>query len=595
MIEDYSLIKSIGKGEFGEVYLTSKKGTSQLFATKKVSKQKIESPSIKKYFINEVTILKELQHKNIIKLEEIRQTTHNFYIITEFYNGGSLCDCLRKHRMIKGKPFSEEVVQHLMRQIIDALKYLHSKRIIHRDLKLDNMLINFESEDDKNNLNMLKAEVKIIDFGFATYLDNSGLRYSILGSPINMDPILLTKLINQNVSNLIGYSEKADIWSLGTVCYELITGKVIFHAQNLLDLVRLVEIGTYHIPTDLSQETVSFLESMLQYTSKYRLSAEELGNHPFLTKNVYEFNKLNIMHFQNRIDNKGIKLNIKKNPDTEKPSFDVQARLNYCQQQQFYQNFKNNNIKIFPPAYNYYANTGPRYYQATTNRPMNQYQYNTQLVQPNGKGNQFQNYLSPNNKLMKQGCTYQENYYNNNIPKINHNYAKNTYSNSNHINSHKYHKEKNRMDNFNQLLPKNLEMPEKSGSIKGLNGFHNKTIDNNTNNNNNNYQHSTTYQIHSFEGKSTQKYNNSTTNIQMPKNFYSEFIKNPEGISPISNVLEPSRAPYAMNNRFYPKRFDNNSRGNEIKKEISSDALDNLFDFNIGKELEPEPEVVIEK
>ena len=225
---------------------------------------------------------------------------------------------------------------------------------------------------------------------------------------------------------------------------------------------------------------------------------------------------------------------------------------------------------------------------------MNQYQYNTQLVQPNGKGNQFQNYLSPNNKLMKQGYTYQENYYNNNIPKINHNYAKNTYSNSNHINSHKYHKEKNRMDNFNQLLPKNLEMPEKSGSIKGLNGFHNKKIDNNTNNNNN-YQHSTTYQIHSFEGKSTQKYNNSTTNIQMPKNFYSEFIKNPEGISPISNVLEPSRAPYAMNNRFYPKRFDNNSRGNEIKKEISSDALDNLFDFNIGKELEPEPEFIIEK
>ena len=591
MIEDYSLIKSIGKGEFGEVFLTSKKGTSQLFATKKVSKQKIESPSIKKYFINEVTILKELQHKNIIKLEEIRQTAHNFYIITEFYNGGSLCDCLRKHRMIRGKPFSEEVVQHLMRQILDALKYLHSKRIIHRDLKLDNMLINFESEDDKNNLNMLKAEVKIIDFGFATYLDNSGLRYSILGSPINMDPILLTKLINQNVSNLIGYSEKADIWSLGTVCYELITGKVIFHAQNLLDLVRLVEIGTYHIPTDLSQETVSFLESMLQYTSKYRLSAEELANHPFLTKNIYEFNKINIMLFQNKIDNKGIKLNIKKNPDTEKPSFDVQARLNYCQQQQFYQNFKNNNVKIFPPAYNYYANTGPRYYQATTNRPMNQYQYNTQLVQPNGIGNKFQNYLNPNNKLMRQGYTYQENYYNNNISKVNHNYAKNTYSNSNHINSHKIHKENNRMDrgNINQLIPKKIKMPEKSGSINGLNDFHNKIIDNI-----NNYQHKTTYQKNFFEQKSNQKYNNST-NKQMSKNFYGEFIKNHDRIPPISDVLNPSPTPYTMNNRFYPKHFGYDSRNNEIKKEISSDALDNLFDFNIGKELEPEPEFIIEK
>ena len=130
MIDEYCLIKCIGRGAFGEVYLTSKKGSNQLYATKKVSKQKVETPSIKKYFINEINILRELNHKNIIRLETIRQTVHNYYIITEFYNGGGLSECLRKHRMIKGKPFSEEIVQHLMRQIIDALKYLHSKRII---------------------------------------------------------------------------------------------------------------------------------------------------------------------------------------------------------------------------------------------------------------------------------------------------------------------------------------------------------------------------------------------------------------------------------------------------------------------------------
>ena len=314
MIDEYSLLKCIGRGAFGEVYLTSKKGSTQLFATKKVSKQKIETPSIKKYFINEITILKELHHKNIIRLETIRQTIHNFYIITDYYNGEDLSSCLRKHRMIKGKPFSEEIVQHLMRQIIDALKYLHSKRIIHRDLKLDNLLINFESEEDKKNLNMLKSEAKIIDFGFATYLDNNGLRFSILGSPINMDPTLLSKLINQNLSNLIGYNEKADIWSLGTVCYELITGKPIFHAQNLLDLVRLVENGTYHLPKDISEELVSFLTSMLQYSSKNRLSAEELSKHPFLTKNINEFTKLNLSNYSNKIDVKGIIFNIKKDP-----------------------------------------------------------------------------------------------------------------------------------------------------------------------------------------------------------------------------------------------------------------------------------------
>ena len=365
MIDEFSLIKCIGKGEFGEVYLSSKQGTNQLFAIKKVSKQKIETPSIKKYFLNEITILRELQHKNIVRLETIKQTVHNVYIITEFYNGENLSDCLRKHRMLKGKPFTEDIVQHIMRQAVDALKYLHSKRIIHRDLKLENMLMNFESEEDKRNLNMLKADVKIIDFGFSTYLDNAGLRYSVLGSPINMDPILLSKLINQNITNLTGYNEKADIWSLGTVCFELVTGKPIFNAQNVTDLVRLVELGYYHVPTHLSQEMLSFLESMLQYTSTYRLSAEELSHHPFLTKNVYEFTKINLANYANHIDGLGILLNIKKNPEIERPIYDVQTRINYLNQQQIYQNFRNNN-KIYPPAFNYYAN-GPKYYKAKTN------------------------------------------------------------------------------------------------------------------------------------------------------------------------------------------------------------------------------------
>ena len=495
MIDEFSLIKSIGKGEFGEVYLSSKKGSNQLFATKKVSKQKIQSPSIKKYFLNEITILKELQHKNIIRLETIRQTVHNFYIITEFYNGGNLSDCLRKHRMLKGKPFSEDIVQHIMRQAIDALKYLHSKRIIHRDLKLENMLMNFESEEDKKNLNMLKADVKIIDFGFATFLDNAGLRYSVLGSPINMDPILLTKLINQNLTNLTGYNEKADIWSLGTVCFELITGKPIFNAQNVTDLVRLVELGFYHIPTNLSQEMVSFLEAMLQYTSSYRLSAEELSNHPFLTKNVYEFKKLDLTNYANRIDVKGIILNIKKNPGVEKPVFDVSTRLNYIHQQQIYQNFRNNN-NIYPPAYNYYA-TGPKYYKATTNNyketnnnrpPLNQYQLNTPAVPTQGAINNYQNQnninINTQYNLNNQNINTQQNLNNQNI-NIQHNINNqniNTQHNLNNQNINTQHNLNNQNINTqNNLNNQNINTQHNLNNHNINNQFYAKNQNNHTN------------------------------------------------------------------------------------------------------------------
>ena len=615
MIDEYCLIKCIGRGAFGEVYLTSKKGSNQLFATKKVSKQKVETPSIKKYFINEINILRELNHKNIVRLETIRQTVHNFYIITEFYNGGGLSECLRKHRMIKGKPFSEEIVQHLMRQIIDALKYLHLKKIMHRDLKLDNILINFESEEDKNNLNMLKAQVKIIDFGFATYLNDNGLRFSILGSPINMDPILLTKLLNQNISNLIGYDEKADIWSVGTVCYELITGRVIFHSQNVTDLVRLVEYGYYHIPFDLSQEMFSFLTSMLQYTSKNRLNAEELSKHPFLTKKVSEFSKINLLNFPYK-DNQGIILNIKKNPDKEKPLYDIQTRLNFYQQQQYYQNFRNDINQRFTPAYNYYANTGPKYYRATTTRPMNRMELNP----PSGQTiEQNNNLKQEKTKLLSQTHKYRDKKrYQTEKENVKSIESKQQKSNQNHHHHHEYlnkssndnigHNTQNYKEGTSGTVPLGSRMPGKTKMLTKE-----KTV--------------LKYKVH--QNKNSEQINNNKYDKNTKKssnNFYSEFglpsmsdamnptpipfsnpleIKNPmyRGAMPFSGLdadAESSPNPFYSQHNMKEQYMNRNANigkhfsNNVMKKEISSDVLDN-FDFNIGSQLEPEPELIFEK
>ena len=314
MLDDLTFIKLLGKGSFGEVYLTSKAGYTELFATKKIPKSMADAENVQKYFKNEITILKELNHPNIMKLIELKQSKDNYYLVCELCNGGSLNDCLDKYRKINRKPFTEEIVQYLMRQIVDAIKYIHSCHIIHRDLKLDNILVNFENEQDKINMNMFGAQVKIIDFGFATRLDpNKKLAFSTLGSPINMDPGILRKL-NHIDNKVSGYDEKVDIWSLGTLCYEMLIGKATFDADNMRDLVRKIETGEYTIPTTLSKEVVSFLNAMLQYDPKIRLSADELSRHYFLTKNIKDFTKIDINKIKNNLtEDDEIKINVKKN------------------------------------------------------------------------------------------------------------------------------------------------------------------------------------------------------------------------------------------------------------------------------------------
>jgi serine/threonine protein kinase len=313
MIDDLTLIKCLGKGSFGEVYLTTKEGHSQKYATKKIRKSMADAEQYRKYFINEITILQEINHKNIMKLIEIKQTKDNYYLVCELCNGGDLNKCLDKYRKMYRHPFSEEIVQFLMRQIVDAIKYLHHCRIIHRDLKLDNILVNFEKEEDKTNMNMFGAQIKIIDFGFATRLNKRNLAFSTLGSPINMDPGLLKKL-NHIDNNVSGYDEKVDIWSLGTLCYEMLIGKATFEADNMKELVRKIETGEYTLPTKLSKEVVSFLNAMLQYDPKVRLSSEELSRHHFLTKNVKDFTKIDLKKVQkNLTGDDEIKINVKKN------------------------------------------------------------------------------------------------------------------------------------------------------------------------------------------------------------------------------------------------------------------------------------------
>lgn len=312
-LSDLTFIKIIGKGSFGQVFLTSKAGHSEMFATKIIKKSVADSDKVKKYFHNEIKILKEIKHKNIMELIEMKQNNENYYLVCELCNGGSLRQCVNKYLKMYKKPFSEEVTQFLMRQIVEALKYLHGLHIMHRDLKLDNILLNFKNENDKKILNMYGAEVKVIDFGFAAHVDNKkDLHKSVLGSPLYMDPRLLKKYARVGNIDITGYDEKIDIWSLGNIFYEMLMGKVAFQTSDIKVLQKKIDEGFYFLPSTSYKETVGFLIGMFQYDPNIRLSANELSKHDFLCKNVRHFVRIDINQLKKYIKYDNLMISIKE-------------------------------------------------------------------------------------------------------------------------------------------------------------------------------------------------------------------------------------------------------------------------------------------
>ena len=291
-VDDLILTKSLGKGAFGEVFLTQKKGSKELYATKRLDRAFSEKPENIKRLANEITLLKQIHHPNIVRLIDLKKTKSHCYIVMEYCNGGDLSSCLKKYKNAHHRPFPEYIVQYIMRQVVEGINFIHSKKIIHRDLKLDNILVNFSSESDKKSLNMMKAVVKIIDFGFATILkaSKSNLTTTVLGTPTYMDPQLLKNMEEKTQSK--GYDEKADIWSLGTLCYEMLVGHVAFSGTSMQELFLKVKQGTYSLPTNISEEVFSFINGMLQKDPNKRLSASQLLKHDFLVKNHSKFKQL---------------------------------------------------------------------------------------------------------------------------------------------------------------------------------------------------------------------------------------------------------------------------------------------------------------
>lgn len=309
-IDDLTFIQQIAPCKYGNVYLTSKQGSSIQYCTKIIDRNVIDkNKSEKKFLEKEISILKDLNHPNIIKLIETKETEDKYYIVTEYYNGGNLEQYVNVYKHLYHRNLPEKIVQYIMRQIIEAFKYIHNKNILHRKISLQNIMIKYHDEKDKQNADILKAQIKICNFNYATYVSKGNKERKHIGIPLYMDPISLIHPDDYE------YNHKYDIWSLGIVCYILLTGESPFCSNNQFqELLDRVHIGTYNVPKIWSKELVSFLNCMLQYEPDKRLGIEHLYNHEFLRKNINEFNKINLDNLKDiEISDSNIVMKIKNN------------------------------------------------------------------------------------------------------------------------------------------------------------------------------------------------------------------------------------------------------------------------------------------
>jgi hypothetical protein len=254
-MENYQVLHLIGEGCFGKVFKGRKKYTGQAVALKFISTRGKSEKDLKN-LRQEMAILKDLKHENIILLIDAFETASDFVVVTEFAHG-ELFEIFQDDRQL---PESE--VQLIAQQLVKALFYLHSNRVIHRDMKPQNILIG------SNNV------VKLCDFGFARAMSNKTVVLnSVKGTPLYMAPELVQEQ---------PYNHTADLWSLGVILYELFVGTPPFYTNSLYSLINLIINDTVKYPESMSPVFKSFLQGLLQKNPAKRLGWPDLLDHPFV-------------------------------------------------------------------------------------------------------------------------------------------------------------------------------------------------------------------------------------------------------------------------------------------------------------------------
>ena len=252
--EFYRIGKVLGRGAFGKVNLTVHRLCDEMVAIKSIHKEFLNDEASKNKVMKEVRILSKIRHKNIVQLLDTFETNKHIIFVMELCSGGDLLNYVRKRRKL-----TEDYAKAIFKQILDALHYCHRKNILHRDVKLDNIILDSE------------GVIKLGDFGVSKIIDPNQIMFDQCGTPAYIAPEILRD------KGYRGFG--IDVWSAGVVLYAMLYGTVPFRAQNMGDLQEMVIKARYSMKASISEQARDLLKKILEPDPRKRLKIPEILAH----------------------------------------------------------------------------------------------------------------------------------------------------------------------------------------------------------------------------------------------------------------------------------------------------------------------------
>ncbi|KAI3474134.1 hypothetical protein Pfo_028922 [Paulownia fortunei] len=265
VVGDYMMGKQIGAGSFSTVWHARHRVHGTEVAIKEIVTARLNS-KLQESLKSEIFILKRINHPNIIRLHDMIEESGKMYIVLEYCKGGDLSMYIQQRQ---GR-IPEATAKHFMQQLAEGLKVLRENNLIHRDLKPQNLLLVTNGDN---------SVLKIADFGFARSLQPRGLAETLCGSPLYMAP---------EIMQLQKYDAKADLWSVGAILFQLVTGKTPFTGSNQIQLLQnIIKSTELQFPPeakDLNPHCIDLCKKLLRRNPVERLTFEEFFNHPYLSQ-----------------------------------------------------------------------------------------------------------------------------------------------------------------------------------------------------------------------------------------------------------------------------------------------------------------------